>query len=129
MLGFIVIDLRNRATPAAVGFGSPSFIAINHDSRTRNFPVEEQVSSKCSVTHCGIKELAPRGGFEPPTFRLTAEMIENLSALSGVAYEKSGAIFPSLVAPTPAPTPGQMAAQKRREKRLMTNIQRDVGIG
>jgi hypothetical protein len=32
-------------------------------------------------------------------------MIENLSALSGVAYEKLGAIFPSLVAPTPAPTP------------------------
>ncbi len=31
-------------------------------------------------------------------------MIENLSALSGVAYEKLGAIFPSLVAPTPAPT-------------------------
>ncbi len=50
------------------------------------------------------KELAPRGGFEPPTFRLTAEMIKNLSALSGVAYEKLGAIFPSLVAPTPAPT-------------------------
>jgi hypothetical protein len=40
-----------------------------------------------------------------PTLRLTAEMIENLSALSGVAYEKLGAIFPSLVAPTPAPTP------------------------
>jgi hypothetical protein len=31
-------------------------------------------------------------------------MIENLSALSGVAYEKSGAIFPFLVAPKPAPT-------------------------
>ena len=38
------------------------------------------------------------------TLRLTAEMIENLIALSGVAYEKLGAIFPSLVAPTPAPT-------------------------
>ena len=33
-----------------------------------------------------------------------AEMIENLSALSGVVYEKLGAIFPFLVAPTPAPT-------------------------
>jgi len=31
-------------------------------------------------------------------------MIENLSALSGVACEKLGAIFPSLVAPTLAPT-------------------------
>jgi hypothetical protein len=40
------------------------------------------------------------------TLRLTTEMIENLSALSGVAYEKSGAIFPSVVAPTPAPTVG-----------------------
>ncbi len=49
--------------------------------------------------------LAPRVGFEPTACRLTAEMIENLSALSGVAYEKLGAIFPSLVAPTPAPTP------------------------
>jgi hypothetical protein len=31
-------------------------------------------------------------------------MLRNLSALSGVAYEKLGAIFPSLIAPTPAPT-------------------------
>ena len=51
------------------------------------------------------KELAPRVGFEPTACRLTAEMIENLSALSGVAYEKLGAIFPFLVAPKPAPTP------------------------
>src|SRR5712664_4810559 len=58
------------------------------------------------ATHCMTKELAPRGGFEPPTFQLTAEMIENLSALSGVAYEKLGAIFPHLVAPTSAPTVG-----------------------
>jgi len=50
------------------------------------------------------KELAPRARFELATLRLTAEMIENLSALSGVAYEKLGAIFPSLVAPKPAPT-------------------------
>jgi hypothetical protein len=57
------------------------------------------------------RELAPRGGFEPPTFRLTAERIENLSALSGVAYEKLGAIFPSLVAPTPAPTRRMQSAK------------------
>ena len=49
--------------------------------------------------------LAPRARFELATLRLTAERIENLSALFGVAYEKSGAIFPSLAAPTPAPTP------------------------
>jgi len=49
--------------------------------------------------------MAPRARFELATLRLTAEMIENLSALSGVAYEKLGAIFPFLVAPKPAPTP------------------------
>jgi len=48
--------------------------------------------------------LAPRARFELATLRLTAERIEDPSALSGVAYEKLGAIFPSLVAPTPAPT-------------------------
>ena len=26
------------------------------------------------ATHCVTRELAPRGGFEPPTFRLTAGM-------------------------------------------------------
>ena len=49
--------------------------------------------------------LAPPARFGSTTLRLTAEMLKNLSALSGVAYEKLGAIFPSLVAPTPAPTP------------------------
>jgi len=48
--------------------------------------------------------MAPRARFELATLRLAAEMIENLSALSGVAYEKFGAIFPFLVAPNPAPT-------------------------
>ncbi len=56
-------------------------------------------------------KLAPRVGFEPTASRLTAEMIENLSALSGVAYEKLGAIFPSLVAPTPAPTRHMQSAK------------------
>jgi hypothetical protein len=72
MLGFIAIDQINPETASAVEFRSPSLIAINRHSRSRHLLVEEQVSSKCSVTHCGIKELAPRGGFEPPTFRLTA---------------------------------------------------------
>jgi len=48
--------------------------------------------------------MAPRARFELATLRLTAERSRNLSALSGVAYEQLGAIFPSLVAPTPAPT-------------------------
>ena len=40
---------------------------------------------------------------ELAALRLTAEMIENLSALSGVGYKKIGAILPSLAAPNPAP--------------------------
>jgi hypothetical protein len=48
--------------------------------------------------------MAPRARFELATLRLTAEKVEILNALSCVAYEKLGAIFPSLVAPTPAPT-------------------------
>src|SRR5258708_29475807 len=73
MLGFIAIDQINPETSAAVEFHSPSLIAINRHSRSRRFLVEEQVSSKCSVTHCGIKELAPRARFELATLRLTAE--------------------------------------------------------
>jgi len=45
---------------------------------------------------------APRAA--STSFRLTAEMIENLNALSGVAYWKLGVIFLSLVATTTAPT-------------------------
>jgi hypothetical protein len=35
--------------------------------------------------------------------RLTADEVKNLSALSGVAYTKFGAILTSLTAPKPAP--------------------------
>ena len=48
-------------------------------------------------------DLAPRARFKLATLRLTAETVKNLSALSGVAYKKSGAIFLILVAPNPAP--------------------------
>ena len=36
------------------------------------------------ATHCMTRELAPRGGFEPPTFRLTAEhrLNQNLPELA-----------------------------------------------
>ena len=47
--------------------------------------------------------MAPRARFELATLRLTAEEIQNLSALSGVAYKKVGAVFPFLAAPNPAP--------------------------
>ena len=47
--------------------------------------------------------MAPRARFELATLRLTAEAVKNLSALSGVAYKKLGAIFSSLAAPNVAP--------------------------
>ena len=47
-------------------------------------------------------ELAPQARFELATLRLTAEVFENLCALSGVAYKKSGAILALLGAPNPA---------------------------
>ena len=50
-----------------------------------------------------MKDLAPRARFELATLRLTANGNKNLSALSGVAYEKSGAILSSLAAPNVAP--------------------------
>jgi hypothetical protein len=56
--------------------------------------------------------MAPRARFELATLRLTAEEVENLSALSGVAYRKIGAIFPSWAAPDPGPNP--MSIEKVR---------------
>jgi hypothetical protein len=58
------------------------------------------------------------------TFRLTAQTVKNLSALSGVAYKKSGAILTFLAAPKPAPKisrrgkPGVDWDSFLREKRL-----------
>ena len=49
------------------------------------------------------KDLAPRARFELATLRSTAEVSKNLSAVSGVAYRKSGAILAYLIAPNPAP--------------------------
>jgi hypothetical protein len=49
------------------------------------------------------EEVAPRARFELATLPLTAEEVKNLSAASGVAYRKFGAILASLVAPKPAP--------------------------
>jgi hypothetical protein len=37
--------------------------------------------------------MAPRGRFELPTFRLTAEMLKTPSALFGVGYGKNNVIF------------------------------------
>jgi hypothetical protein len=38
-------------------------------------------------------DLAPRAGLEPATFRLTAEVVEILNALSCVAYRETRPIF------------------------------------
>jgi hypothetical protein len=40
---------------------------------------------------------------DPQTLRLTAEVVKNLIAASGVAYMRLGAILTSLAAPNPAP--------------------------
>jgi hypothetical protein len=47
--------------------------------------------------------MAPRARFELATLRLTAEVVKNLRALSGVACKKLGAILTFLAAPNPAP--------------------------
>jgi|SRR5713101_1841295 len=47
-------------------------------------------------------ELVPNA-FLPKSIRLTAESAKNLNAVSGVACKETGAIFPSLAAPNPAP--------------------------
>lgn len=47
------------------------------------------------------------------TLRLTAEAVKNLSALSGVAYKKSGAILRSLAAPNPAPNTARQRESAR----------------
>ena len=47
--------------------------------------------------------MAPRARFELATLRLTAEAVKNLSAASGVAYIRRGAILTFLAAPNLAP--------------------------
>jgi hypothetical protein len=52
--------------------------------------------------HEYMEFLAPRARFELATLRLIDESVKNISALSGVAYKKIGAILPTLFAPNPA---------------------------
>jgi len=47
--------------------------------------------------------MAPRARFERATLRLTADEVQNLNALSGVAYTNSEAILALLAAPNPEP--------------------------
>ena len=81
------IDLINRRDTSPVDFPSSSLIETNRDSRSRHFIVEGQSSLKMFATHCVTRELAPRGGFEPPTFRLTAEQPIQ-SELAGVGANR-----------------------------------------
>jgi hypothetical protein len=62
--------------------------------------------------------MAPRARFELATLRLTAEAVKNLSAVSGVAYRKLGAIFVSLAAPNVAP--------KSRIRAICTELPHDI---
>ena len=55
------------------------------------------------VVECKGQEVAPRARFELATLRLTADEVQKLNALSGVAYKKLGAILSRLVAPKAAP--------------------------
>ncbi len=79
MLGLIAVrrDLsdktqRHLSQLVFIRLYSSSLIGIDRDSRTRHRPAEGPNFMKMFVTHCMTKKLAPRGGFEPPTFRLTA---------------------------------------------------------
>jgi hypothetical protein len=67
------------------------------------FPTDGEVRSLASRARLACPEPAVAGRRELATLRLTAEMIENLSALSGVAYTKFGAILASVAAPNSAP--------------------------
>jgi hypothetical protein len=66
---------QNAETPVAVDFYSSLLIAIDRASRARHRIVEWPNFLSMSATHWMTKELAPRGGFEPPTFRLTANRV------------------------------------------------------
>jgi len=71
------------------------------------------------------ENLAPRARFELATLRLTADAVKNLSALSGVACKKSGAMFLSLAAPNPAPKTCAVAPQREALMRPHTRARAD----
>jgi hypothetical protein len=58
--------------------------------------VEGQRFLKMFATLCMKRELAPRGGFEPPTFRLTAEqpLHQNLPELALIEGNQQVAMKP-----------------------------------
>jgi hypothetical protein len=47
--------------------------------------------------------MAPRARFELATLRLTADEVQNLNALSGIAYKNSEVNLALSTAPNPAP--------------------------
>ena|ERR1700731_4785270 len=68
-----------------------------------------------------IKGLAPRGGFEPPTFRLTAELVEILNALSCVAYRETRPIF--------SPSVGLLGLPAIDSVTPATKLDWEIGVG
>jgi hypothetical protein len=67
--------------------------------------------------------MAPRARFELATLRLTAERTKNLSALSGVACKKPGAIFLTLPAPNSAPKQFEMTRMHHVHLRALPETQ------
>jgi hypothetical protein len=60
------------------------------------------LKSRAPLTFITLKRAVKH---EEPTLRLTADSVKNLSAASGVAYIRLGAILALLAAPNPAPKP------------------------
>ena len=65
-------------------------------SRQPIYPSMSSIWAQC-------ESVAPRARFELATLRLTAKVVKNLSAASGVAYIRLGAILTFLAAPNLAP--------------------------
>lgn len=103
---------------------------MNHESGdnsrltgySETIPVLRSRTAKYGIRRGRSGQILPNAAASPDfqntafsLFRLTAEEVKNLSALSGVAYQKFGAILPSLVAPNPAPKPvtGEKTASRQ----------------
>jgi hypothetical protein len=67
-------------------------------------------------------------GATTATLRLTAESVKNLSAVSGVACKKIGAIIPSLAAPNPAPKTCHTDLVRKRVACLNSLAQADAPL-
>jgi len=86
---------KDWAEKIGLGFNLPSRVEGSiGQHRQHQTPNAQPVKAAWLIGDAGFS-LAPRARFELATLRLTAETNENLSALSGVAYEKLGAMVVS----------------------------------